>query len=732
MEEQEVIFSILQQLDNDDLGYSTSMNTDNSTLNNSLLGYSVAIDGDTAVIGCPGEVDTDNYSYQSGSVYVFEKGSDGQWAKAQRLLPSYIIQGGEFGMSVALEGDTLLIGAGGFSGAYLGDDDSGNPIFTNSEEEDNHPEGGVVYVFTKQLDGTWMEQQQLYPSDYADLKGVPNLTTPVFGEKLDISGDNLVVSNANNSKVYVFNYDGNDWSETQKIEGEYYPYSVAIDGNNIAIGDEGVNNTGVVKMYSLSAGSWTLQQTLSPGGTQGSYGGTFGWSLLLEGDTLAILYLHDATINIYNISNNVWTKNQTISLGNYRGYNTSMSIDGRTLVVGIPSANYTADDGTEIAEVGSVQVYTQYPEENWFKIQDVLPNLDYLDNEFTTFGFSVAISGNELVVGTKGTIRNQTELDTGEGRNPIHIFKRDISPEQEPDNRPDAFTFPITNDIPLNTLVESNVVTVENFDNSIEVLISGDSTGEFRINMGAWGTTGSVSSGDTLQLRVTASDTPNRHVSVGINIGRYSTNWRAVTAVNAIPIVVMPTLETTLEVGNSVNIPLTGIFSDVESSIFSYTVDPLPTSLSVVGDAIVGTPNWNDIGETEVTITARDEHGGVTTDEFLMIIRTPTSCNCTTELAALETTHTNIGNSITTLTGLLTTLQSEFDALETKTQNFGRIRILTKYGNLYEQKEDGSWEDVHVPSLVFSNDTINYWKNSYWHWNKGWRYIPSTDPYGEL
>ena len=101
-------------------------------------------------------------------------------------------------------------------------------------------------------------------------------------------------------------------------------------------------------------------------------------------------------------------------------------------------------------------------------------------------------------------------------------------------------------------------------------------------------------------------------------------------------------------------------------------------------------------------------------------------------LTALETGDTNVANAITTLTGLLTTLQSEFDALETKTQNFGRIRILTKYGNLYEQKEDGSWEDVHAPSLVFSNDTINYWKNSYWHWNKGWRYIPSTDPYGEL
>ena len=101
-------------------------------------------------------------------------------------------------------------------------------------------------------------------------------------------------------------------------------------------------------------------------------------------------------------------------------------------------------------------------------------------------------------------------------------------------------------------------------------------------------------------------------------------------------------------------------------------------------------------------------------------------------IAVLETGQTNIGNAITTLTGLLTTLQSEFDALQTKVQNFGRIRILTKYGNLYEQKEDGSWEDVHAPSLVFSNDTINYWKNSYWHWNKGWRYIPSTDPYGEL
>ena len=108
----------------------------------------------------------------------------------------------------------------------------------------------------------------------------------------------------------------------------------------------------------------------------------------------------------------------------------------------------------------------------------------------------------------------------------------------------------------------------------------------------------------------------------------------------------------------------------------------------------------------------------------------PTSIEA--RVTALETGDTNVANAITTLTGLLTTLQSEFDALQTKVQNFGRIRILTKYGNLYEQKEDGSWEDVHAPSLVFSNDTINYWKNSYWHWNKGWRYIPSTDPYGEL
>ena len=44
-------------------------------------------------------------------------------------------------------------------------------------------------------------------------------------------------------------------------------------------------------------------------------------------------------------------------------------------------------------------------------------------------------------------------------------------------------------------------------------------------------------------------------------------------------------------------------------------------------------------------------------------------------VTALETGETNVANAITTLTGLLTTLRSEFDVLETKTQNFGRIRI---------------------------------------------------------
>jgi hypothetical protein len=85
-----------------------------------LFGHRVALGGDTAIIGA--QYDDEN----SGSAYVFTR-TGGVWTEQAKLLPSDGASGDHFGWTVALKGDTAVIGA-------LGDDDNG----TNS---------GSAYVF---------------------------------------------------------------------------------------------------------------------------------------------------------------------------------------------------------------------------------------------------------------------------------------------------------------------------------------------------------------------------------------------------------------------------------------------------------------------------------------------------------------------------------------------------------------------------------------------------------
>ena len=89
------------------------------------FGRSVAVDGDTAVTGAPG--DDDNGSV-SGSAYVFTR-SGGIWTQQAKLTASDGAADDAFGFSVAVDGDTAVIGA--------------------YEDDDNGTDSGSAYVFTK-------------------------------------------------------------------------------------------------------------------------------------------------------------------------------------------------------------------------------------------------------------------------------------------------------------------------------------------------------------------------------------------------------------------------------------------------------------------------------------------------------------------------------------------------------------------------------------------------------
>lgn len=130
----------------------------------STFGSSVAIDDRTAAVGAWGNMADPDRPVQ-GAVYVFSEDGNG-WRQMQKLVGDDARAGDHFGFSVAIEGDTLLVGARG------------------ATRDRNRPTHGLLYVFER-IDGVWTQTQKLYP---------PNAESRLqFGHSVGLDGDTAIV-----------------------------------------------------------------------------------------------------------------------------------------------------------------------------------------------------------------------------------------------------------------------------------------------------------------------------------------------------------------------------------------------------------------------------------------------------------------------------------------------------------------------------------------------------------
>ncbi len=83
---------------------------------NDLFGFSVAISGSTLVIGAPGD---SALGFGAGAAYVFEREESGDWAPTAGLVGSDAEAGSRFGYAVAIDGDNITVGAMGHNSAGL-------------------------------------------------------------------------------------------------------------------------------------------------------------------------------------------------------------------------------------------------------------------------------------------------------------------------------------------------------------------------------------------------------------------------------------------------------------------------------------------------------------------------------------------------------------------------------------------------------------------------------------
>ena len=214
-----------------------------------VFGASVSIDGDTIVVGAPGEGDpTDPFA---GAAYVFVRDGTG-WVLRQKLLLPEPRFGDRFGGAVAVSGDSIVVTAGG-------------------DGDDNFLPGSAS-VFTRGQDGVWTFRQKVRASD--------QVRDQTYGGSVAISGDTVLVGSeyvapnhgSGIGAVYVYERAGTVWGETKKLTsstwrgGYEFGRYLAVDGNIAVVGayheEHGSNTRGSVYVFVRDRGEWAQRQKL--------------------------------------------------------------------------------------------------------------------------------------------------------------------------------------------------------------------------------------------------------------------------------------------------------------------------------------------------------------------------------------------------------------------------------------------------------------------------------------
>ncbi len=236
------------------------------------FGYGIGISGDTLVLSAPHD---DDDGKSSGSVYVFTRKED-TWSQQAKITAQDATEGDVFGISIAISGDTILVGAD-----------------LNEEKGFN---AGAAYVFTRS-EGNWTQQAKLTANDGAE--------GDLFGVRVALEDDTALISarrdddklmGIDSGSAYIYTRVGTTWSQQVKLtapdgaKDDRFGRSVALAGDNALIGamfqDEQGENSGSAYLFKRSGNTWNFNSQLLP--KDGSKGDVFGWNVALFGQTALI------------------------------------------------------------------------------------------------------------------------------------------------------------------------------------------------------------------------------------------------------------------------------------------------------------------------------------------------------------------------------------------------------------------------------------------------------------
>lgn len=348
------------------------------------FGWSVAIDGDVAVVGA--YLDDDGPT-DAGSASVYRW--DGSiWSGGSKLVASDATENSRFGSAVTISGDVIAVGA------YQADTTGAN-------------NAGAVYVYQYEGD-SWVKITQFTASDVDENDN--------FGWSI-ASDENLIIvgsygddDNGNRSgSAYVYRWDGLTWNEEAKFtapdgaETDYFGYAVAIEGDLALIGawgdDETHSNEGAAYLYRFDGTNWNQEAKLTA--SDGFASDEFGESVSLSDDWVVVGSsgadnggTNRGAVYVYRDNGTSWDETKLTASGavDTDTLGSSVAIDENTIVAG-------SGGNDDLGVNAGRTIVFHWDGQNWNE-EVTLHASDGSGSDY--FGSTVAVSELGALIGVEG------------------------------------------------------------------------------------------------------------------------------------------------------------------------------------------------------------------------------------------------------------------------------------------------------------------------------------------
>ena len=243
------------------------------------FGHAVEIQDGTIVVGDPNHaLDASNANPlpNAGAIFVYDMDASGTYVLTEKVLPSIRFEDTNFGHSLSKHNDRIIVGA------KLDDWDETNSSFGS--------DAGSGYIFHRNSAGLWDEQQKIVASD--------RIANQWYGEDVALFGDFAAIGAPREKRdedglnpiseagaTYLYHYDSatNSWNEIQKIVAanrtfhQRLGWSIDMADGLLAMGAPSGNDQFIEIYKDVGFGSWSYLQMLEP--SDGLAGDFFGWSV---------------------------------------------------------------------------------------------------------------------------------------------------------------------------------------------------------------------------------------------------------------------------------------------------------------------------------------------------------------------------------------------------------------------------------------------------------------------